>query len=64
MPNELKPCPFCGNEAEYVCINGTAYVRCKRFIKCGAIGPTQPIGDDFVAKDIAIEAWNRRVERI
>ena len=59
---ELKPCPFCGGEAEYVCINGTAYVRCKRFIKCGATGPTQPIGDDFIAKEIAINAWNRRAD--
>lgn len=62
MPNELLSCPFCGGEAEYVCINGVAYVRCKRFIRCGAKGPTQPIGDDFVAKDIAIKAWNRRAD--
>lgn len=62
MSNELKPCPFCGGEAEYVCIQGVAFVRCKRFIKCGAVGPQQPIGDDFIAKEIAINAWNRRAD--
>ena len=62
MPNELKPCPFCGGEAEYVCTKGVAFVRCKRFLKCGAVGPKQPIGDDFIAKEIAINAWNRRAD--
>ena len=62
MPNELKPCPFCGGEAEYVCTKGVAFVRCKRFLKCGAVGPKQPIGDDFIAKEIAINAWNGRAD--
>ena len=42
---ELKPCPFCGGEAEPVFeIDGTTTVEC---IKCGALVD-------------GIEAWNRR----
>lgn len=53
MDNEkLKPCPFCGGEAEFVFIKDNQYVRCSR---CGAVG-----ANTFNAKDV-IAAWNRRV---
>ena len=60
--NELKPCPFCGSEAElkteYVAY-GTpkAYVRCKHCEACTAfIYPRL----DICANDEVIKLWNRR----
>lgn len=48
--NELKPCPFCGGEAEAVL--QTKVIHCK---KCKITFFTQQ-----TAKDRLIEAWNRR----
>lgn len=50
---KLKPCPFCGGEAEYLNnnkFNMLCVVMCKR---CGAIIAK-------VKKHTAIEAWNKR----
>jgi Lar family restriction alleviation protein len=49
--NELKPCPFCGNE--YVQIKGRhcPWAQCHR---CDAAGPRKADLHD------AIAAWNRR----
>lgn len=69
MKNELKPCPFCGGEAEVVNrreIQGeqlTAYVECKG---CGASGKI--VFQTLNKRDIeyiseAIEAWERRVNK-
>lgn len=58
--SELKPCPFCGDEAKVssVLIDGSCFVSCKN---CGA--STYNTKDMRVyfkdAKD-AIEAWNTR----
>ena len=52
--SELKPCPFCGGEAEaYVspAKDGWNYVFCK---KC------QTSVDNYDTAAEAIEAWNRR----
>lgn len=49
---ELKPCPFCGGEAEVVFIKEELYVRCR---ECGAVG-----ANTFNTEDV-IAAWNRRV---
>lgn len=60
--SELKPCPFCGGEAEikrreFMAINHqTWYVRCRSNERCYA--NSQLI--DFPTESEAIEAWNRR----
>ena len=57
----LKPCPFCGGEAEVK--EGWAYgyhesrIRCK---KCAI--STQPV--PFHSKGTATRVWNRRVEEM
>lgn len=53
---KLKPCPFCGNEAE---INGRDRLH-YWFAQCIECGATQ-YGKE--TKEEAIEAWNRRTER-
>ena len=54
MPNELKPCPFCGGEAEVRTTDlGTYKVVC---IEC----PTDMGRYWSWAKKEAIAAWNRR----
>ena len=72
--NELKPCPFCGNEVEVEKIplwygNGHGYSGCYEFkIKCENCGCTvnQPKNDSIYrseeeARENAIKAWNRRM---
>ena len=63
MDIKLKPCPFCGGEAEL--IHGTAYaedyssqVQCS---KCGAKIKEIHRAVDYCADEKAAEAWNRRV---
>ena len=53
MKKELKPCPFCGGEAEIVGYT-IFWATCK---ECTA--ETK----DFDTKEEAIEAWNRRVKK-
>jgi len=52
--SELKPCPFCGGEAEYGLTFAGEEVYCK---KCHAAMPR------ISTKEQAIEAWNTRAER-
>ena len=53
--SELKPCPFCGGEAELMVgkYYGTKWVECKT---CHAES------DAFDTRAEAIDAWNRRAE--
>ena len=55
--SELKPCPFCGGEAEEKehrnCWEHYFYVKCKN---CCVMTPFK------FGEEKAIEAWNRRVE--
>lgn len=55
MPNELKPCPFCGSKN----IEITSYGADIVFIQCDGCSATFP---HFDCEKEAIEAWNRRVE--
>jgi Lar family restriction alleviation protein len=62
---ELKPCPFCGGEAELhhkiepLCIDAYSYVYCT---KCGVTTEAFPKSFDHSSDEKAIEAWNRRAE--
>lgn len=62
MP-DLKPCPFCGGEAELreelVAGNTRFYVSCEND-DCRVIVETR--NSVSATKAGAIEAWNRRVE--
>lgn len=69
MAETLKPCPFCGGEAEMVAgtyrdggyLENTAYVRCKG---CGL--RTYEFHECEPAEDVqryATEMWNERAER-
>ena len=49
MSEELKPCPFCGGEAE---------LREEGFVVHCATGCTAQVNDDY--RDCAIAAWNTR----
>lgn len=57
MSNELKPCPFCGGEAEYGAnsVQGYEYVRCA---SCKA-----RTWSCYETKEQAAQAWNTRAER-
>jgi Lar family restriction alleviation protein len=59
--NELKPCPFCGNdnEDEFAILSANYGFMTVRFVhnvscSCGAKGP------DGDTREKAIERWNRR----
>ena len=55
MTDRLKPCPFCGSEAEVIMVSdaGNCGVRCK---KCSAV-----VGEyRFWKRPYAIKVWNTR----
>lgn len=52
---KLKPCPFCGGEAEINMIYGTYFVGCSN-CHAGII----PIYEEM-SLDKKVEEWNRRV---
>ena len=55
MPNELKPCPFCGSKAyAYRPMHNTLGIFCSN-LKCGASITQYGCLEDDVA-----ERWNRR----
>ena len=67
--NELKPCPFCGGQAELIrehrkgwALTGSV-VRCKND-HCGCRGKWFIIAAEYSSDEKAIEAWNRRFEEV
>ena len=60
MSEELKPCPFCGGEADLI---NNDYVYEKWFAGChNGKCPVQPETYIHGTKDEAINAWNRRAK--
>lgn len=61
MSNALKPCPFCGGEAEYAEVSlmfkQGLIVRCTR---CGVKTQARESSFDYCAKDIVSSEWNKR----
>ncbi len=55
---ELKPCPFCGGEADCSknVLHNNQYEWAVECIECGAFT------DCFATEEEAIEAWNRRAD--
>ena len=54
---ELKPCPFCGGDADVSMITASGVIRCYCFCtKCGTIGKLRRTAED------ACMNWNLRVE--
>ena len=60
---KLKPCPFCGGEAEIISdvygimCKGFALVTCK---DCGAKSDKSEESIDYCAKQVVADKWNRR----
>lgn len=68
MTNELKPCPFCGGEAEFypaACIEQGWYIATVQCVSCAAQVCSKHGLDrtEQEANESAIEAWNTRAER-
>jgi len=63
--SDLKPCPFCGGEAELRLYNGgigDPYSARGACLKCEAMGPQTYWIESKKFKEIAVNKWNRRVE--
>lgn len=66
MKTKLKPCPFCGGEAELIPIlmdydTAESFVRCRNCFAKGKTYKTAVRGEDKLREKQAIAAWNRRV---
>lgn len=57
MPNELKPCPFCGGEAFVWRTNHRTYVQCENYVMT-----THRIEVSGITDKEAFELWNRRAD--
>lgn len=60
MDNELKPCPFCGGEAEHEIFDDGFFVYCRVMCKpCGVMMTKAYLR--YSTGNEGIVAWNRRV---
>lgn len=57
--NELKPCPFCGGEAE--AIKAHHIFEKPYVVICGNKECRASLGEFSKTREEAIEAWNRRM---
>ena len=57
---ELKPCPFCGGEAELVKYGLTGKFEVVQCSDCGA--RTRVFDPDIKRGESVIDAWNRRAK--
>lgn len=55
---ELKPCPFCGGEAEFGGNDRTGY-----FVECLTCGTNDPLPNLVYSMEEVAAAWNTRAER-
>ena len=60
MPNELKPCPFCGGGAVIRYVMGRAYISPVHKKGCFIEPNTWLQSQDPIEKQI--KAWNRRAD--
>jgi len=65
--DKLKPCPFCGGDAEIITLEGgdgdvNAGAMCVQCPSCGSASSlVYPLMDDV--KDLLLERWNKRASR-
>ena len=57
MTEKLKPCPFCGGEANLKDTSGFIVAKCE---SCGAESGVVKVSAEYCANDKAAESWNRR----
>lgn len=58
MPNDLKPCPFCGGNAEHEIFDDGFFVWCR--VECKPCGVMLTV--PYVAGEEGIKGWNRRAD--
>lgn len=60
LPIALKPCPFCGGDAELCTTAETAYCYCKKCMSTGASFIDVEHNGRYIFD--ALEAWNKRTK--
>jgi uncharacterized Zn finger protein len=63
ISEKLIPCMRCGSDKIEVVYSNTAFCRCK---KCGLTGKSFPTDNhivDYIDRKIAIDWWNKKVEK-
>lgn len=65
---ELKPCPFCGGEAEmgfiFMYLHGNEWKPEEFVPRCKNRHCMGRLDRKFYSEEMAIKAWNRRVDNV